>query len=533
MRYLLLYLPFPYLLHATASAPILGVSPMPLISPAETETLLNGVTPLGEDFEIGRTPYPLVRLTPEQFELLLYELAKTSAPPGVARFWDDAVLMLRGADGGKDVLLRGNAAIVGVVQCKRLESAMSRPEVLREIVKTILFSREEGVNLAPAGEFTYFLALTTDPSGPVIELFGDPATSRPEVDKLLPSAVTEVIERYKTLAHLDEAVALADVQSVLEHLKLKLLRPNDIDRWVDSQRNVAERFFRHRVVIDNSAVQPMHAELMDRMRRIEASTAGVPFITDVDLKMISERTTGVPESHRLSIGVASLFGFPREMFEGADALNTQMRPLIELLVELKGSFIDWMFGKSLAMAMTICDEAEVCITVHPVARQIPAAFLGQVVSEALQASVIGNVMSSILEGLSPLPPPPRDDEEKLAALREHFLQEALRYVGSDFSGLAGTEEIVELKKKVIAHMIQGLGSEADIRSALDRGIATLRRWLFPAAAELRRLGSQPISIFLSGTGGLDSPDAFRRMAESFSAKKAQNGGSKVERSRGK
>jgi hypothetical protein len=351
---------------------------------------------------------------------------------------------------------------------------------------------------------------------PIVAHAHDALRERPEIDKHLPGAVAEAIELYKTLAHLNESAALADVKAVLGRLNPKLLRPNDIDRWVEGERNVAERFFRHRVVIDNSVAQSMYVNLMEEMRRLAANTAGVPLMTDVDLKMISERTAAVPDSHRVSVGVASLFGFPREMFQGAAALNARVRPIVELLAEIKGSFIDWMFERSAAKAMEICNEAEVLATVHPVARQIPLAFLAQVVFETVQVSVMGKVMSKIVARSSSLPP--RDDEEKLAALREQFLKEALRYLAGDFSRLAGTEDIVELKKKVITHMIEGLGNETDIGSALDRGIVTLRPRLFTAATEIRRLGSQPTSIFLSGTGGLDSPEALRRMAESFRAK---------------
>ena len=71
-----------------------------------------------EGLEAASAAFPLADLSPVDFERLNYALFKRSSPPGEPRNWDDAALMLTGADEGRDILLLGGNAAPGVVQCR-------------------------------------------------------------------------------------------------------------------------------------------------------------------------------------------------------------------------------------------------------------------------------------------------------------------------------------------------------------------------------------------------------------------------------
>lgn len=58
-----------------------------------------------EDLAAASTKYPLTGLSADDFEVLCYALFKNSAPDGLAKGWDDAAIVLRGADAGRDLLL--------------------------------------------------------------------------------------------------------------------------------------------------------------------------------------------------------------------------------------------------------------------------------------------------------------------------------------------------------------------------------------------------------------------------------------------
>jgi hypothetical protein len=103
--------------------------------------------------------FPLVGLSADDFERLCYALFKVSAPDGVDRAWNDAAIMVRGADAGRDLLLLAGEIPWGVVQCKRLESAIALPAILRELIKLILYPEVDSTLPQIEAGTHYFLAL--------------------------------------------------------------------------------------------------------------------------------------------------------------------------------------------------------------------------------------------------------------------------------------------------------------------------------------------------------------------------------------
>jgi hypothetical protein len=285
----------------------------PILTGAPADARLQNVQAV-TDFDVSAPQYPLIRLSADDFELLNYALFKVSAPAGNSTIWDSVAWMLRGADAGRDLVLFRAEKLVGVVQCKRLESPIALPDVLREIIKSILFTVADD-SLPPIEPgLTYYLALASEAAGTVIDFFQRPAEILASRKADLPTYVREVIEKYDSLSSLDEAKAIEKIATVLPGLKLKLVRPSDLSLWLAEQTSVASRFFRYRVVVDSSEVGAKIDEFAHQMQRMQTHLEGVPFVTDVDLKIIRDRIEDTPETHRVAIGLATLFGFPREMF---------------------------------------------------------------------------------------------------------------------------------------------------------------------------------------------------------------------------
>ena len=71
-----------------------------IISGASADAEISKVKPAEVD-DAGLPSFAYLRLDDENFERLSYALAKSSAPHAVKRTWDDAALMVRGADAGR------------------------------------------------------------------------------------------------------------------------------------------------------------------------------------------------------------------------------------------------------------------------------------------------------------------------------------------------------------------------------------------------------------------------------------------------
>ena len=367
---------------------------MPILTEAAAESELSLVKTV-DDLEAGAATYPYTRLTADDFERLAYALFTHSAPPGQDRFWEQVSIMVRGADSGRDVVLMAGGKLKGVVQCKRIESAIPLPAVLRELAKLILYAEVDD-SLPPVGaDLTYYLALAHESALTVIDFFDRPAEILANRVADIEAAVHEVLETYARLADLDIGHAVARVKAVLQGLRYRLLRPVLLDGWLAKETGIASRFFRHRLVVDHQRMDAQYSSVMEQMSQVLQQVQGVPLLTDVDLKLIKNRIESTPETHRVAIGVASLFGFPREMFMGGDNLRRRLLPIVDLINQLNAEFADWMLERSKGEANAICGLGKVVLTVHPFALQVPRAFLVGVALDITRTALLGRLMGEI------------------------------------------------------------------------------------------------------------------------------------------
>lgn len=479
------------------------------MSPAEAQSELARVVAV-DDLAAGAATYPYKGLSADDFERLAYALFNVSAPPGQNRFWHHASIMVRGSDAGRDIALLSDSTLVGVVQCKRLETAIALPAVFRELAKLVLFPLvDDGLPEVRAG-VSYYLTLAHDCARTVVEFFDRPTEILKKREADVEAAVREVLESYTTLAAVDEVDALTRVKSTLPRFKYHLLRPVSLDGWISGQPSVSTQFFRHRMVVDCARVDAQYTEIFALMTKVVQQTEGVPLVTDVDLKLINDRIQSVPESHRVSVGLASFFGFPKEMFIGEKNFQSRLRPLSTLLNQLNSDFIDWIFERARKEAAD-CSVGEWLFTVHPFARQIPLAFLSEVSRDVTSNALSGGVMTNIMSKLEGRPALTTDDE-RLDHVRQIILEAGRRYLRGDFSEVQGDEALRTVKLDIIKQLMRGLSDEAEMVRHLDSGIGVMRADLFAAASRLRQIGAYKPCVFLNGAPGLDDPKSQEQMA---------------------
>ncbi|AXX98739.1 hypothetical protein BAR1_12900 [Profundibacter amoris] len=144
-----------------------------------------------QDVEAGVQQAPLNNLTDAAFELLLWDIFGSLRHS--KEYYDNATLMVAGADQGRDVWLTRHGDPAGLVQCKRLTSAFSAPEALREVIKFILFAELNPELLKKDLPFKYSLAVSTDPAATTVSFFDSPAQWLTNNDESILGYLNEVI----------------------------------------------------------------------------------------------------------------------------------------------------------------------------------------------------------------------------------------------------------------------------------------------------------------------------------------------------
>ena len=479
-----------------------------ILSGAEADKEISKVQPADLE-EASPDRFAYLRLGDEDFERLSYALAKSSAPQGVTRCWDGAALMITGADAGRDVLLTATGRAVGIIQCKRLESQMALPAVYREMAKLILFAQVNG-DLSLAGRLTYILAVARDPARTVVDYFARRAEIELSKDDVIRAAAREVHESYATLSHLTDQDAERLVLDALTRFDIHLLRPVDLDEWLGREPGVAARFFRHRLVVDNKIVTDRLDSFEDLLKGAVRQLAP---LTDEDLKLLREQIEDTPESHRLNVGIAMLFGFPREMFVGRPNLEKRIGRLQRLLVDIHGDYNDWVFALARTKAGEICDSAE-ALWVPAIARMLPIQFLNYVVRECLTVALTGSVMTGILDRLSKAPLL-EDDDARLRQAQSDVEAVWGRYLSGDFGQMVGDADDLALKHRIIGQALTGITTQQELGQALAFGAGVLKPTMFAAADALRETCKHKTTVVLTGGGGIDSADGLQRFVETL------------------
>lgn len=481
-----------------------------IVSGAQADEKMSAGTPV-ESVDAGLASFPYLQLTDEDFEKLAYALFKKSAPDGWTRDWDDAAVMVRGADAGRDLLLTSGGKTAGFVQCKRLESGMALPAVFREIAKLILFAHVNG-DVAFNRSYTYILVLARDPAATVVDFFIRRAEREKECLDQIRDAARAVRDEYKTFSAITPFDAEALFINALEQLTTKLIRPTELNQWIGREPSVSQAFFKQRLVIDASEANEHYKRMEAMLVAVSAKVEGVPTLTDVDIKLILERIEKTPETHRLQFGLAALFGYPAEMFAETKDLEARLGRISKAVAEIDADYTDWIFRKGTAFASKVLDDGKVLYTVHPFARQVPAAFLGEVAKQCSKLAMGSSVIDAFIRKQTG-EPDLKDDDARLDHVRGILLASGYRYLDDDFSALVGDEKLLRIKKGMIAQFMHGITSRADLEAKLDAGIATLKPSLFAAADKLRTLCGQKTSIVLTHSGLLESNEAIKRMAE--------------------
>lgn len=483
---------------------------MRLIEGAQADAELKNVERV-DGLEAASPTFPLADLSPVDFELLNYALFKNSSPVGTRRNWDDAALMLTGADEGRDILLLGGGAAPGVVQCKRRSAAMTRPAVLRELSKCILFCTLDTSTPPLSPHAHYFLSLTRDPAGTVLDFFEQPARFLSSHPSDVAAAVRDTLEEYGSLHALDLDDAVSTVDRYLRLMTLHLLRPVDLHFWIAGKPGIARLFFRHRVVVDNAPLMQDLGALRGIVDEIARQTSGISAITDDDVKIIKDYIDGVPESHRTSLGIASLFGFPREMFAGEENIRKHLESLLGALQVLHTAYIDWMNSRAHEEAARICDLPEIRFTVHPFALQIAPGYMGTLAADISLRSLSGEAMSTIIEKATKRKAF-SDDDERLAHVCERVLDQGRRHLARDYSQLAGDDDLVAFKRQLFDRLMADISDRTTLEDIVQDGRRKLEPYLKQASSDLQSLGGFRPSVFLAGTSGLDSDIAIAKMA---------------------
>lgn len=276
--------------------------------------------------ESGVMNLPLSELGDREFELLVYLLIKAEIEAGSQLPFTSISLMQAVGERGRDCVLYSNEAVAAVVQCKKYANRLSRPQVLKELIKFLLFSTLDQSILPDPNNFEYKLYVSNDLSEPAITLINSYTS---EIQKDISSNnifkyVSDLVAEYESFSAYRNHPPVKNVVELLKRIRVSYCTSTDLTTRIHHQKNILNNFFRVQKVIS--------LEGADTLIRTAMDDYGVRFLTDDDLKALQTRIGSIPKEYRIKLGMVDFFGFNLDFFRYLN--GAKLQELLDAIVSI-------------------------------------------------------------------------------------------------------------------------------------------------------------------------------------------------------
>lgn len=198
----------------------------------------------------GANSYPYNSLTDREFEELLQSIfeLRIQREPDLKKRLTHASLMTGVGERGQDILLTNEGLQVGLIQCKKVNSNLTKPACAQEIIKFGIHAVLDDSIIAPIGiPFTYYLAAAKGFSNPAIELLCS-FSKKIVLEKDYQKWVNEVLRNYKSFKGINYPNIAQKLSSVLTRLTVETIVPSKLDLWLSKYPEIVDRFYRVKIL---------------------------------------------------------------------------------------------------------------------------------------------------------------------------------------------------------------------------------------------------------------------------------------------
>ncbi|HGW9883919.1 TPA: hypothetical protein ACNRVB_004422 [Escherichia coli] len=451
----------------------------------------------------GITPLPLTELGDRQFELLSYLLIKNEIKDGKHPEFTNISLMQGVGERGRDCTLFKENKICGLVQCKKTNGRITRPALMKEIIKFILFSLLDSSLIPNPDNFHYILFAANDLSEPASTLMNSPSS---EITKEIESGtindyIKQVANDYESFISFRNTPPTQSVIDIFKRITLSYSNSVDLTHRIYNYNNLLNLFFRTISVVDLHSAGKLIREIMDDY--------GLRFLSDDDLKSIQHRIGNIDSKHRASLGIADFFGFSHDFFK---QLKTEkLKELLYLISKLQclldSYIIDFTAHKIHELIRTeITNKLLYSGKIHQFSISIAQSYLlqytlNQYMSNSMSKRLSSNFFIQTFQ-----------KEKTLQSVIETVLNDSERIMNKDYSHLAGDPSLIALKIDIYKHLHEGFKSIKDAKKQLKKDLPKLRKALTKIEDELKKFISPKRTIIINDTSFLDDDEKLKKIA---------------------
>ncbi|MBA5203031.1 hypothetical protein H2Y57_04890 [Pectobacterium aroidearum] len=465
----------------------------------------SGYKPLTIDSGIGLLPFS--ELGDREFELLCYLLVKNEVECDKHKNITSISLMQGVSERGRDCSLYYNGAVSGLIQCKKLQGRMSRPQALREIIKFLLFSIIDSELLPEPDFFEYKLYVSNDLAETTNSLIHSYST---EIEKEIQSDTIskytqDVVSEYETFKIFENNLPVTKIIELLKRINVTASNATDLTLRVHKNDSLLSLFFNVKTVIDLDSA--------DKIIRNALDDYGLKYLTDEDLKQLQNRISRTKEENRINLGFVDFFGYNKEFFkflkgepfkEVLEAVASVTRLLDKYSLEFINSKINELTFENVTIKLLGLGM------IHPFSVGVVRPYLFQRLSMKVLSRKMPRELVIVFNEQASL-----SKRELIDSIAMQLFDASERIMKGDFSHLVGNPEDIEFKKKIYAHIHRGFNSIEDAKLTFSRDIQVIMPTLDSIEGTINGLLQEERTVVIKDASFLDSDDEMKKIAKTL------------------
>lgn len=429
----------------------------------------------------GRS-YPIEYLNPREFELLTYFIFKKDISVGLhTGVFDIARLMKGTSDRGRDILLQLKGKNVGVLQCKRFDSLITRPGLAREIIKFVLHSLQDKDLIHDIKKFKYYFTALKGFNEPATTLIGNFNKEILE-EKNLANWVNEVILDNVSIKFKDYNEVEEKLKKVLEKITIESLTADDLDMKLKNYKEIIPIFFEVEKVVSEEMLRKVFGEF-------------VGFKNDEDLEKLRVKLQDIPSEKRMNFGLFDIYGYDLSFYKKIAKDRAFIFKLAEIKSELNKRFIEHLNETIQRFTLIfISGLAEI----SPFTKQVVTPYLFNKYALKYHINETGKFMASINVKINEF------SITSIQTLEEHknkFLEMGERFLKGDYSEIVGDSDLIKLKIDLLTFIHSDFETVQQMSDRFDADMKILKPILETIEEEITNV--VPVnSAIIFGNGGM-------------------------------
>lgn len=462
-------------------------------------------------FNTGLAPLPYSDLSDRDFERMIYLLVKSEIDRGADQSFDNIALMQGVGERGRDCVLYSLGAVAGIIQCKNLNSRLSRPALIKEVVKFLLNSILDGGLIPDIRRFTYYIYASGDFSGPAIDLlcaFSSEILVEVGNGKL-DGYVLSVVEDYEAFRCFKDCLPLGEIAERLKILSVKSVGPADMTMRLNFSTQVMNAFFNVKTVVEVGSLKEELASIFDDY--------GLKLLNDDHLKLFQSRLSQVIEGKRFSFGAVDFYGYDKGFFktlmEGdfkglMETVHSVSRYMEERLVRYVADKLTSLIYTKVTLVYRT--EGEVSgLTMFVV----PTYLIRRVLPRVNGAAMAKTTIAKVFPGME------MEKFELYKLVSESMIESVERFRGGDYSQFPNPDPDRKKRLELFSDVCAGVADIEDARRIVQRDYEVISAVLDEIESELIDGFSTVRTIVIKDSTYLDNPKEVDLMAKTFKALK--------------